>query len=73
MKDSANIKYYITNHIGYFSGINDEHFIASYSEDIRYAKFWNTLKEATDFFNKWKDTGVGLDGQIMTFRLIYKN
>lgn len=49
----------------YFSEINQEHFIASYTNELKYAKKWNSEKEAQDFLNEWTETGIGLNGQVM--------
>ena len=49
----------------YFSEINQEHFIASYTNETKYVKKWKTEKEAQDFLNEWTGTGIGLNGIVM--------
>jgi hypothetical protein len=52
------------NKILYFYEIDQEFFTAVYCEEFEKARGWKTENEAQEFFDKWKDVGIGLIGKV---------
>ena len=63
--------WYIETSLGLIAGINKEHMIMSYTNDITYAKLFKSRTQAIEYINIFSDIGFGLSkSEINTIRRI---